>query len=102
MGKTTLYHPISLNVLRGSAEQGGWRFGKMRQVKNDPFTQEAYYMIEITKIPSDLKDKSDIWLRSVLETCYMQDVQIENVWTSKSGVIRAEVAVRLVTDSGEL
>ncbi len=98
MGKTTLYHPISLNVLRGSAEQGGWRLGKFKQIFALTDAAEAMYRVDILKYPKDLEDLSLAKMKEFLESCFAGDVAVLGIWVTKSGFYYAEIRTYATKD----
>lgn len=76
MGKQTRIHPVSLNVIRGAAEFGGFKLGKLRQTSFDEQSNVGYYKTEVLVIPSDchhtpneiLGRLNDMFARDVLFT----------------------------------
>lgn len=91
MGKKTLYHPVSLNVLRGAAEYGGFVFGKFRQIGVDQLRGKATYEVQIVGIPQDesVMDLPHLW--KVLKRCFSTDVTVDHVWLTKQGAIKAQL-----------
>ena len=95
MGKTTLYHPISLHVIRGAAEYCGWQFGKLKQTWSDPETLSARYEATIQQVPPLFRDYSLAMLLRELEKCFMDDIRVHWLHYTKSGVLGCQLAVQL-------
>lgn len=85
MGKTTLFHPVSLNVIRGAAEYGGFRLGKITQMGFDPQTGTARYRTELVHIPSSLRDASNKSLADAFQSLFAADLTVTEVWFNRSG-----------------
>jgi hypothetical protein len=50
MGKKTLYHPVSLNNIRGGIESAGISVGRIRQTSVDHLSNSATYNVELLKM----------------------------------------------------
>lgn len=74
MGKTTLYHPVSLHVIRGAAQWMGWEFGKIEQLSAEPESHRAVYRAEITAFPVDPDQTSLAELTRLLKQAFMRDI----------------------------
>lgn len=85
MGKTTLYHPVSLNVLRGALEYGGFTVGKFRQHNADREGMYASYEVEIKSWPANLDQISPELLKTHLNNCFASDVDFQSVWITRTG-----------------
>jgi len=85
MGKTTLYHPVSLNVLRGALEYGGFTVGKFRQHNADREGMFASYQVEIKTWPIEHDEVSPEKLKVYLNNCFASDVDVVSVWVTRSG-----------------
>lgn len=85
MGKTTLYHPVSLNVLRGALEYGGFVAGKFRQHNSNRGLGYASYQVEIKSWPERLNQISPELLKVHLNNCFASDVDVIAVWVSPTG-----------------
>ena len=101
MGKSTLYHPVSLTTLRGAAEFGGWKLGKFRQVKVDRESNHAIYEVQIIKHPASLDDYSFASWRSVLSSLYSLDVTCALIWITKAGRYMALMESNLPMKEGD-
>jgi len=95
MGATTLYHPVSLHVLRGAAEYCGWKLGKIKQTRSDFKHCEAVYEIELVSWPAQLATYGPQIMQKQLQHCFMDDIQVTNVWCSKAGIWRARIEVKV-------
>lgn len=95
MGATTLYHPISLYVLRGAADYCGWKLGKIKQLSSDFKHCAATYDLEIVQMPAKLYEYGPEIVKKQLQHCFMDDIQVKSVRLSKSGIWRAEIAVKV-------
>lgn len=91
MGKTTCYHPVSLHIIRGSAEYTGFRFGKIRQLDSDFNQCWARYEAEIISIPSDLPENSMSRLQEELQLGFCEDVAIQWVHRTKTGKLVCQI-----------
>ncbi len=85
MGKTTLYHPVSLNVLRGALEYGGFTVSKFRQRNADREGMFASYEVEIKSWPSYLDQVSPELLKARLNDCFSSDMECKAVWVTRTG-----------------
>lgn len=95
MGKTVHMHPISLYVIRGAAQQAGWRLGRinLRHLTEDYKT--AYYHIPIILVPQDLRDLSLFNLRNSLQSCFSQDIRVGALWITHGGVTMCELGATI-------
>lgn len=84
MGKQTKFHPVSLNVLRGAAEYGGFMFGKIRQLSYEEVNNSAVYKCDITKIPNNC-DLTPLLIKARLDAMFAADVEVLEVWVTRSG-----------------
>jgi len=77
MGKTTLYHPISLNVIRGSAEYGGFKLVRIKQLGADRDRRRARYYARIEGFPGGWDHQPTSQMQHQLQECFMDDIQIQ-------------------------
>jgi len=95
MGKKTLYHPVSLHVLRGAAEYCGYQFGRMTQVKSDPTGLSATYKVSVDKLPARTKDRSLSFIWGDLQACFNAEIKViemeENTNRGVFALIRASI-----------
>lgn len=76
MGKTTLYHPIPLSVIRGAAEFCGFKFDKIHQLNGYPELRTARYNVTVVGFPKGWdKEPLDI-MQSMLQECFMDDMRV--------------------------
>jgi len=76
MGKTTLYHPISLHVIRGAAEYCGFQFEKVHQLNSFPENHTALYNVTIVKFPKGWNKQPLDIMQSMLQDCFMDDIRV--------------------------
>jgi len=95
MGKKTLYHPISLHVIRGAAEYCGWKFGKLSQIAGDIETGHALYLAEITVMPRGASLWPIATIRKQLQHCFMDDIVVVAVSHTLRGKWIAKLSVSL-------
>lgn len=100
MGKKTLYHPVSLNVIRGAAEYCGFQLGKLKQLSVDREVGVAVYQTELLCVPADAADSSNDKLRERLNGCFVADVDVENVWNTKTGRTLCQLRSRIAWREG--
>lgn len=91
MGKTTLYHPVSLAVIRGAAEYAGFKLGKLRQVDVDESQGMAQYETVIRDLPADAGIIGPETLRAKLDSCFAADVGVLRVWYTRHGEWMASI-----------
>lgn len=84
MGKQTKFHPVSLNVLRGAAEYGGFKLGKVRQLTYEEWSNSASYKCDLVQFPPDC-DLNPDKLHKTLNGLYAADVEVQLVWKTRSG-----------------
>lgn len=85
MGKITLYHPVSLHVLRGALMYGGFTVGKFIQHNSNRDLQYATYEVEIKTWPDKIAQVSPELLKVHLNNCFASDVNFLQVWVTRSG-----------------
>jgi|SRR6267142_4839898 len=96
MGKTTLYHPVSLHVIRGAAEYGGFQFGKLKQMWSSRENATARYEATIQQTPAWLTNCSSLIIQNELQTCFMDDIRVHWVHNTKSGVLACHLQVCVI------
>lgn len=79
MGATTLYHPVSLYVLRGSAEMSGFWVGKITQTNVNRTKQTATYRMAIKELPRQLWGKDPETVCHALNQAYSDDINVIRV-----------------------
>lgn len=99
MGKKTLYHPVSLHVIRGAAEYCGFRFGAIKQKWNSLQNQEAEYTAEIVKMPDDMaKTGTLLGIHHALQSCFMDDIRVLWVHMTRSEKWSCQLIVSLIKE----
>jgi len=90
MGKQTRSHPVSLNVIRGAAEFGGFKLGKLRQVDFDKLENVAYYTTTIDRMPGDC-GTSPTEIKGCLNDLFSLDVLCTFVSLNSNGTRTARI-----------
>ncbi len=91
MGKTLLYHPVSLQIIRGSARQEGFLYGRITQQLADIQGGYAEYVAELIGMPEFAYPVTLPKLQELLNECYSADVQVTNIWLTKRGKVYVEL-----------
>lgn len=68
MGKTTLYHPVSLPAIRGALSYKGFRVAKIKQHAMDLSRGAALYSAEITDFPQGMPSKDPEIIRAYFDS----------------------------------
>jgi len=79
MGKRTLYHPVSLHVLRGALEYCGIKLGRLVQIGASLEEEKAYYRATIINMPDALRSYPTWDIAKELQECFAQDVTVLSV-----------------------
>jgi len=95
MGKTTLYHPIPLTVIRGAAEYCGWKFGAIKQLEADRELTFARYRAKIESMPQRVVNLGVFGMFMALRDCFMDDIRPHWLRQTRSGVYYVEIMVDL-------
>lgn len=96
MGKTSLYHPVSLTALRGAAQYGGWKISRLHQLRSDVETGTAEYRATIEEGPKDYRDWPARAIRRQLGHCFMEDCEVTQVVVSDPGLVTVYLKVQLL------
>ncbi len=91
MPTTSLFHPISLYVIRGSLIHCGWTPGRISQLACNMTNGTARYRVAITKVPKQEKDASPSRMKTLLNNCFMEDIEVTEVWHKSDGTITAYI-----------
>ena len=102
MGATTLYHPISLHVIRGAAEYCGWRFGRIKQIGVDKALGKARYECQIQEMPRNAINWPVKTLKNQLQHCFMDDIVVERVTAHSNGSAYAVLNVSLHEEDADI
>lgn len=102
MGATTLYHPISLNVIRGAADYCGWKLGKIQQRTSDFKRCEATYQVYIQKMPKGMEDTPVSVITRQFQHCFMNDIQVTHLYKTARGNWFARLHVKVPLEQMEL
>jgi hypothetical protein len=97
MGKTTLYHPISLQMIRGIAQQNGLYLGRISQVFADRDLEVARYRasIAISAGPINWAKYPPKNIKRMFNQMYLDDIHCVQCWVTRQGVIMLEIEARL-------
>lgn len=101
MGKHSLYHPLSLNVLRGAAEYSGWKIGRITQVSADQSRSTARYCLTIERMPRGASEWPIGTIRKQFQHCFMDDITVSAVWISPHGQWYSDIVVTLDGQLGQ-
>jgi len=105
MGKTTLYHPVSLHVIRGSLDYGGFAVGRIRQIWSSRETGQAGYVCELIKAPKGFMMGAPRNQLGHLNSLFSKDIRVTRITTAYGGKprrratnIRIETALHPLDD----
>jgi len=98
MGAVTLYHPIPLSVIRGSAEYSGWKFGRIIQLCSDEESGTAAYSCHIERMPEGLGIYPVGVILTQLQHCFSADINPIRVWFTKEQHWFCEIEVQRVSE----
>lgn len=93
MGATTLFHPVSLHVIRGAVEYCGWKFGKIVQTGLDNAEQVARYRVEIERIPPESQNQPEMIMLNDLDNCFSTDIKCHWLRKTQKGVYMVDLVV---------
>jgi hypothetical protein len=79
MGKTTLYHPVSLPVIRGAAAYRHFKLGKISQLKSNYELSSASYSVPIVELPYTLPDAPPNVIKAHLDAAMPAEVTVTDV-----------------------
>jgi len=101
MGKATLYHPVSLHVIRGAAEYCGFKFETITQINGYPELKVARYNITVVGFPLNWdKQPLDI-MQSMLQECFMDDMRVHWLRQNKKGRWMFHLQVEIGRSTGK-
>jgi hypothetical protein len=99
MGKTTLFHPVSLHVIRGAAEYCGFKFQKVHQLNSFPADGSARYNVTIVGFPAGWDKKPLDLMQSALQNCFMDDIRVHWLRRNRNDEWMAHLQVNLGRDN---
>lgn len=99
MGKTTLFHPVSLQTIRGAAIQCGFVLSEIRQIAYSTEENEAFYRAIIVIAPVDFYDLSQENQKSMLQECFLDDIAVSWVGRNVKGQTCANFATMVQQDT---
>lgn len=97
MPKRTLYHPVSIYVIRGSFEDGGFNVGRLRQVYGSKDLGKAGYIAELKSCPKSFLSLSPRVQINTINNCFASDIEVTSITTSyerNSGRRRISLMIR--------
>jgi hypothetical protein len=80
MGKKTLYHPVSVNVIRGQLEFHGITPGRLHQTWASFEKARATYRLQLDEMPKELWGKGVDAIADYVQGCFSSDVTVHRVW----------------------
>lgn len=93
-----MYHPVSLHVVRGAAEYCGFKFGRLKQLRNNPTGLYAIYHAQVTVLPKHCQGKSLEYIHFALSECFNADIKVETVKQSTKSGITAIIRTSILQD----
>lgn len=97
MGKSTRFHPISLNVIRGSLDMCGYKASRIVQNYARPDLGSAHYTVYLTSFDSRFVDLSQGQQVATLQQCFMQDIDVLWAGVTSKGHFCFNIRVHLDT-----
>jgi hypothetical protein len=82
MGRRTLYHPLSLHVIRGALEFCGVKIGRLTQQSSDMSQETATYNADIIHTTRDFRKASIPDLAAEIQNCFAQDVTVSKIFST--------------------
>jgi hypothetical protein len=74
MGKVTLYHPVSLYVIRGAALHGGFTLGRITQTRVSLAEGWAEYRATVLQAYPKFWDLPQAFQRAAIDGCFALDI----------------------------
>ncbi len=93
MPASTLFHPVSIYVIRGSLIHCGFTPGRLSQLGCNQTLGTARYRIAITKVPKQERDASPARMKKLINDCFVDDIECTEVWHKSDGSITAYISV---------
>ena len=81
MPKTTLYHPVSIYVIRGSFDYSEFGIGRLRQIWSNQSLGQAGYVAELTSCPKGFLSKSIKGQLEAINRIFASDIQVTGIVT---------------------
>jgi len=101
MGKTTLWHPVSLHVIRGAAEYCGFKFEKVHQLNAFPEEGKARYNVTIVAWPKGWNMAPLDLMQSALQNCFMDDIRVHWLRRNRDDQWMAHLQVSVGRDNAK-
>ncbi len=97
MGKQTLFHPVSLYVIRGSLEACGWKIGRLTQTKLSTDRSVARYVGIIENAPRGMAPDPDLMVQD-MQDCFAADITVKWVKLDSRGRVAVTLETRVTND----
>lgn len=91
MGHSSLYHPVSLQVLRGALKYNGFTVGKFSQVLHDQERGTASYDLPVIQWDRSLQGSTINEIHSAINASFAADVECQRVWVTPAGTYMARL-----------
>lgn len=93
MGKTTLYHPVSLMTIRGAAAQNGFELGRITQTTPVGKDGSAQYRAVVKSWPKGWDKRGQAVQKAWFNNCFSLDI-----WCTWAGITaHGEFCVNITT-----
>jgi len=93
MGRTYLYHPVSLMTIRGACAQNGFELGRITQTGQDVKSGESRYRAIVKAWPKGWEKKSQAVMKAWVNASFNLDIWCD--WAGETA--RGEYAINLRT-----
>lgn len=101
MGKTTLWHPIPLHVIRGAVEYCGFKFEKVDQLNVFPERGSARYNVTIVEWPGTWNELPIDVMQTMLQDCFMDDIRVHWLRRNRLDQWMAHLQISLGRDNAK-
>jgi len=98
MGKTYLYHPISLMTVRGAAAQNGFELGRIQQTRPPTKNYSAEYRAEVKSWPKGWNEKSQAVQKAWFNNGFSLDIWCTWAGVNTHGKLCVNFTTQLVPD----
>lgn len=98
MGKTWLYHPVSVMTIRGAAAQCGFTLGRVTQSVPADKENSAQYRAEVTAWPVGWEKKSQAVMKAWFNNCFNVDIWCTWAGMNSHGKWCVNITTQLVND----
>ena len=102
MGRQYLYHPVSLNTIRGALEQQDFKIGRLEQTGQDQKTGETRYRTTIESWPAGWEKKSQAIQKAWINNAFNVDIWCDWAGLTSKGQYAINIRTQLVADEEDL